>query len=536
MCIIGDTRRDQMVKKQQTLRLILGDQLNASHPWFKEVDKNYTYIIAELFQETDYVTHHIQKIQAFFAAMQSFAFSLKEAGHRVLYFTLDDTKEFKVLPELLCDLLKANFKHFEYQQPDEYRLSEQLASFCDTLKANDITSSCVDSFHFYLPHEELKEHFKSNTSHRMEFFYRYMRKRFKLLIGKDDKPDGGKWNFDQQNRNKLKKKDIAIIPEPLIFSNDVSDINQRISRHSINTIGKGGDSLLWPVNESQSTELLEYFCRNLLPLFGTFQDAMTCTADDIISKKQWSLYHSRLSFSLNSKILSPKKVIDTAVKYYNANEKISLSQIEGFVRQIIGWREYIRGMYWANMPLYIKKNSLSANNKLPKWFWDGKTKMNCLHHAINQSLEFGYAHHIQRLMITGNFCLIAGIDPEQVDEWYLGVYVDAIEWVELPNTRGMSQFADGGLIASKAYAASGNYVNKMSDYCGSCYYNVKEKITDNACPLNSLYWHFMEKHNAVFETNPRQAMVYRNWRKQSQTLQRDTLMKAEYYLSKLNDL
>ena len=538
--------KNNVENNKKKLRFILGDQLNASHPWFKEIDNHCIYVIAELHQETDYVTHHIQKIQAFFAAMQEFSLALRAAGHQVYYLTLDDTKNYSNLPELLSDLLKGHLlkgmspkeqiEHFEYQQPDEYRLSEQLASFCQALKEQNITFDCVDSYHFYLPHAELTEHFKTDTSQRMEFFYRDMRKRFNVLIDEKNKPDGGKWNFDQQNRNKLKPKDISSIPEPLIFANDVKAINARLKRHNIKTIGQGEDTLLWPINRKQSGELLEYFCRYLLPQFGTFQDAMTCKADDIITKKQWSLYHSRLSFSLNSKILSPKKVVDTALKYYQIDSSISLSQVEGFIRQIIGWREYIRGMYWANMPQYQQKNALAANNKLPTWFWDGKTKMNCLHHAISQSLEFGYAHHIQRLMITGNFCLIAGIEPEQVDDWYLGIYVDAIQWVELPNTRGMSQFADGGLIASKAYAASGNYVNKMSDYCGSCHYNVKEKNTENACPLNSLYWHFMEKHSAQFESNPRQAMVYRNWRKQPEAVQQATLAKAKSYLSDLDNL
>jgi len=525
-----------MLDNQKQLRLILGDQLNASHPWFNEVDNNCTYVIAELHQEANYVTHHIQKVQAFFAAMQSFALALKDAGHEVLYLTLDDTVKHNDLPSLLSHLLDNNVDHFEYQQPDEYRLSEQMVLFCNGLKGQNITFTCVDSFHFYLPHTELTEHFKTETSHRMEFFYRYMRKRFNLLVDEDNKPDGGKWNFDQQNRNKLKQNDIVAIPTPLVFGNDVDEINQRLTRHNIKTIGQGDDKLLWPVNRKQSIELLEYFCRYLLPLFGTFQDSMTCAADDMVTKKQWSLYHSRLSFSLNSKILSPKQVVNTALKYFKKDNSITIAQVEGFIRQILGWREFIRGMYWANMPQYNKKNELAASNNLPKWFWDGNTKMNCLHHAINQSLEFGYAHHIQRLMITGNFCLLTGIEPEQVDEWYLGIYVDAIEWVELPNTRGMSQFADGGLIASKAYAASGNYVNKMSDYCGSCYYNVKEKTTENACPLNSLYWHFMEKHSTLFESNPRQAMVYRNWRKQTEILQQATLDKAKSYLSSLDDL
>ncbi|WP_158970897.1 cryptochrome/photolyase family protein [Paraglaciecola sp. L3A3] len=525
-----------MHHKQNTLRLILGDQLNASHSWFKEVDENCTYVIAELHQETSYVTHHVQKIQAFFAAMTAFADALKSAGHRVLHLTLDETKKYTDLPELLTDLLKNDVQLFEYQQPDEYRLSQQLTKFCQQLAGINILFACVESEHFYLPHKELPEHFKAETSHRMEFFYRYMRKRFKLLVDQNNNPDGGKWNFDQQNRNKLKKKDMSLIPAPLVFSHDVSQINERIERHKINTMGDGDSQLLWPINRQQSLQLLDFFCRYLLPSFGTFQDAMTGNADDAITQKQWSLYHSRLSFSLNSKMISPKLVVDTVIKHYQADDAINLAQVEGFIRQIVGWREFIRGMYWINMPQYHAKNALQANNDLPSWFWNGDTKMNCLHHAIKQSLQYSYAHHIQRLMITGNFCLLTGIDPVQVDRWYLGIYVDAIEWVELPNTRGMSQFADGGLIASKAYAASGNYVNKMSDYCQSCHYDVKQKTTDNACPLNSLYWHFMEKHSLLFESNPRQAMVYKNWRKQPIEQQQATLDKANYYLQNLEKI
>jgi (6-4)DNA photolyase len=524
------------MNSQKKLRLILGDQLNAAHPWFKEVDEDCTYLIAELHQEANYVTHHIQKIQAFFAAMRAFATALKEAGHHVVHFTLDDTAQYKSLPALLTELLKDGIEHFEYQQPDEYRLSEQLASFCQQLHTNNISFTCVETYHFYLTHTELTEHFKADTSHRMEFFYRYMRKRFNILVDDSKTPDGGKWNFDQQNRNKLKKQDIAEVPEPLVFSHDVSEINTRIQRHKIKTIGQGESNLLWPINRKESLALLDYFCRYLLPSFGTFQDAMTCSADDGITKKQWSLYHSRLSFSLNSKMLSPAQVVDKVIEHYRESDSISIAQVEGFVRQILGWREFIRGMYWVNMPQYHEKNALNADNNLPSWFWDGDTRMNCLHHAINQSLEYGYAHHIQRLMITGNFCLLTGIEPKQVDQWYLGIYVDAIEWVELPNTRGMSQFADGGLIASKAYAASGNYVNKMSDYCQNCHYNVKEKTTDNACPLNSLYWHFMNKHSESFSSNPRQAMVYRNWHKQPVEQQNAILTKAKDHLANLNKL
>ncbi|MEW6995115.1 cryptochrome/photolyase family protein [Colwelliaceae bacterium MEBiC 14330] len=525
-----------MHKQATKLRLILGDQLNATHPWFEQVDDTCLYVIAELHQETNYVRHHLQKVQAFFAAMAAFAAALKAAGHQVLHLTLDDTKQYHDLTDMLTSLLSNGMQYFEYQQPDEYRLSEQLAQFSQQLLSKNICATCVDSHHFYLPHQELSQHFKAETSHRMEFFYRYMRKRFKVLIDQDKQPEGGQWNYDQQNRNKLKKNDIAAIPAPLIFSHDVSEITDRLSRHQVKTIGQGDSTLLWPINRQESLQLLDFFCRYLLPSFGTFQDAMTCNGDDVVTQKQWSLYHSRLSFSLNSKMLSPALVVDTVLKHYQANEAISIAQVEGFVRQILGWREFIRGMYWVNMPHYQKKNSLKANNRLPSWFWNGQTQMNCLHQAIKQSLQYSYAHHIQRLMITGNFCLLTGIDPAEVDQWYLGIYVDAIEWVELPNTRGMSQFADGGLIASKAYAASGNYVNKMSDYCQSCHYKVKEKNTDNACPLNSLYWHFMIKHSDLFEANPRQAMVYRNWHKQPIEQQQATLAKAQYYLDNLDKL
>jgi deoxyribodipyrimidine photolyase-related protein len=251
----------------------------------------------------------------------------------------------------------------------------------------------------------------------------------------------------------------------------------------------------------------------------------------------WSLYHSRISFALNCKILSPKQVSETAISsFHESNGEIDIAQIEGFVRQIIGWREFVRGIYWANMPDYAQLNNLSATRALPSWFWNAKTDMNCLHHGIKQSLEFSYAHHIQRLMVTGNFCLLTGIQPDQVDDWYLGIYIDAIEWVEMPNTRGMSQFADGGIVGSKAYAASGNYIKKMSDYCSDCSYQVNEIDKENACPLNSMYWNFMEKNQSSMATNPRTKMVYSNWLKKTDSQKESILNKAQYYLDNIENL
>ncbi|PSW21943.1 cryptochrome/photolyase family protein [Photobacterium sanctipauli] len=517
-----------MDKHYRCLRLILGDQLNLSHSWFNQVDDDTLYVIAELPQEMDYASHHIQKIQAFFLAMANTADALSASGHSVLHLTLDDTSCYANLPDLIQHLIvRFDCQRFEYQQPDEFRLHQQLALLCQQLA---IETVCADTEHFIVPHDQISLYFCQEKSGRLETFYRKLRKKHAILMTEEGQPEGGKWNFDKANRDKLKPSDIAELPEPLIFDNDIAEINLRLQRHQVKSIGISRDKLIWPVTRAQSLQLLDFFCTHCLPNFGRFQDAMTCQADDLLCNKQWSLYHSRLSFALNSKILNPLEVIECAIAHYRANEAINIAQIEGFVRQILGWREFVRGIYWTHMPGYAAQNHLNARQALPSWFWSGKTRMNCLHHAITQSLEYGYAHHIQRLMVTGNFCLIAGIDPAEVDAWYLGIYVDAIEWVEMPNTRGMSQYADGGIVGSKAYAASGNYINKMSDYCQHCHYQVKEKTTENACPLNSLYWHFMTHHREQFERNPRVGMVYRNWDNQPDENQQAVLQRAKQLL------
>ena len=263
----------------------------------------------------------------------------------------------------------------------------------------------------------------------METFYRAMRKRFNVLM-ESDQPLGGQWNYDGDNRQSFKKGDIAAIPEPLLFSNNIEAIIERLDRHNISHIGNIDATILWPCDWAQANQLLHYFCEVCLPDFGRFQDAITEQ-----SPHAWSLYHSRLSFALNAKILHPLEVIDAAIEAFHRSEgQINLAQIEGFVRQILGWREYVRGMYWVNMPDISNLNALDATRPLPKWFWDGDTKMSCVRSAIKQSLDYAYAHHIQRLMVTGNFALLTGLNPDEVDGWYLGIYIDAIEWVELPNT------------------------------------------------------------------------------------------------------
>jgi deoxyribodipyrimidine photolyase-related protein len=275
--------------------------------------------------------------------------------------------------------------------------------------------------------------------------------------------------------------------------------------------------------------LLDFFVAECLPLFGTYEDAMSPT--------EWSIYHSRLSFSMNTKMISPLEVINKAVEAWESNpEKITINQLEGFVRQILGWREYMRGIYWMKMPEFAKLNYFKNQAKLPDWYWTGKTKMNCLKHSISQSLQYAYAHHIQRLMITGNFALLAGVNPDEVDAWYLGIYIDALDWVEITNTRGMSQFADGGIIGSKPYVSSASYIDKMSHYCGSCYYDKAKKVGDRACPFNSLYWNFYDRNANLLAKNPRIGMMYNVWNKMLPNVKSEILAQAEYYLKNINEL
>ena len=509
----------------KTLRLILGDQLNSQHSWFQEVNDSVTYVLMEIRSETDYATHHIQKIVGFFASMQHFASELQLQKHQVIYIHLNDNtnlQSFEKNIQLLIE--KEQFTHFEYQHPDEYRLDEQLKQFCKTLT---ITSSVSDSEHFMSSRNELGDFFNGKKTFLMESFYHMMRKKHHVLMD-GDKPLTGKWNYDGENRKKLPKDHKPT--SPLVFQNDVTAIVSEIDKTDIKTIGKlQPKNFIWPINRKQSLELLDFFVTECLSLFGSYQDAMT--------PNEWSLYHARISFSMNVKMISPMEVINRAVlEWENNPETIAYHQLEGFVRQIIGWREYMRGIYWNKMPEYATMNYFNHENSLPEWFWTGKTKMNCLKDAINQSLNYAYAHHIQRLMVTGNFALLAGIHPDEVDAWYLGIYIDAIEWVEITNTRGMSQFADGGIVGTKPYVSSASYIDKMSHYCGSCFYKKSVKTGDKACPFNSLYWNFYDKNEDKLGKNPRIGMMYNVWRKMKPEDKVALLEQADYYLKNIHEL
>ena len=526
IAVINAETKDKMNIKNKTLRLILGDQLNINHSWFNQVDPMVTYAFMEIKSETDYAKHHIQKVIGIFAAMQNFAKELQEQGHEVIYIHLNDENNLQRFDDNILALIEKNsFTQFEYLIPDEYRVDEHLKAL--TQKVN-IPSKVFDTEHFYSTRSELGDLFVGKKTYLMETFYRHMRKKHKVLIDDESKPLHGKWNFDEDNRQKLPKSHKPI--NPLVFSNDVTEIENEIIRSNIKTIGKvDSKQFIWPINRKQSLDLLDFFIKNCLKLFGTFQDAM--------APNEWSIYHSRLSFSMNIKLISPKEVVDKAIEAYHKNsDEIAFHQLEGFVRQIIGWREYMRGIYWLKMPEYATLNYFQHQEKLPDWFWTGETKMNCLKDAIHQSLNYAYAHHIQRLMVTGNFALLAGIHPDEVDEWYLGIYIDAFEWVEITNTRGMSQFADGGIVGTKPYVSSAAYINKMSSYCAGCYYDKNKKTGDRACPFNSLYWNFYKKHEDKLGHNPRIGMMYNVWRKMDEDAQKALLEQADYYLKHINEL
>lgn len=512
-------------KHTNTLRLLLGDQLNINHSWFNDVNKNVSYVLMEVRSETDYAWHHIQKVIAFFAAMRQFAELLTNKGHQVIYIKLNDPGNKQSFSEN-CDQLikKKEFTHFQYQLPDEYRVDELIRKYTNSLQ---IPYTVFDTEHFLTSRNELSDFFEGKKTYLMESFYRYMRKKFNILM-QGSQPLTGKWNYDDANRKKLPLNHKAT--PPLIFNNNVFDIVSELSKTNIKTIGTiEPENFIWPTNRQQSLELLDFFVKECLPLFGTYQDAMT--------PQDWSLYHSRLSFSLNCKLISPLEVITKAIHEWERRpNEIEYNQLEGFVRQIIGWREYMRGIYWTKMPGYASLNYFDHQNKLPDWYWTGKTKMNCLKHSITQSLNYAYAHHIQRLMITGNFALLTGIHPDEVDKWYLGIYIDALDWVEITNTRGMSQFADGGIVGTKPYVSSAAYIDKMSHYCGTCYYNKSKKTGDKACPFNSLYWNFYDRHDDKLAANPRISMMYSIWRKMKPDVKAELLVQADYYLKNINDL
>ena len=511
------------LKMGKTLRLILGDQLNAQHSWFSTVNNEHTFVMIESREEGSYAPHHIQKVVGIFSAMRQFAHSLKSQGHQLHYHKILDSTEANLRTVLASIAHQYGAERIELQEPDEWRLREDL----EQLKDEGFKITWCSSEHFISTREEFEGLFEGKKTFLMETFYRALRRRTGILMDMGQ-PAGGKWNYDAQNRKKLPKNHLP--PPPFVPSTDVSTELKDALAAQLPTIGKleNPKHFYWPTTPTQAWEIFDHWLQYGLPSFGDYQDALTT--------KSWSLYHSRISFALNTKMIQPLEVCQRVEAHYRANPEIALNAVEGFIRQILGWREFMCCVYWHRMPEFADENFFGFDRKLPQWFWNGDTKMKCLSHTIGQSLNHGYAHHIQRLMVTGNFALLAGIDPDEVDLWYLGIYIDAFEWVEITNTRGMSQYADGGWIATKPYVSSANYMKKMGDYCDQCFYNPKTKTEDDSCPFNALYWNFFDSQRDKLQSNFRLGMVYRTYDKMNADVKAGIREKAQSLLDNINTL
>ena len=500
------------------LVLVLGDQLSEGLSALREGNRESdTVVMAEVMEEATYVRHHPKKIALVFAAMRKFAAKLEAEGWTVAYAQLDDTENAgSIVGELLRRAEQTGAQSVICTEPGEWRLINKLTHA-------PIKTTILPDDRFIASHKDFEAWAEGRKALRMEYFYREMRKRTGLLM-EDGEPAGGQWNFDHDNR---KPAPGDIDPQgPLRF--EVDAVTEEVLALVETRFGAHFGDLRpfrFATTRAQALEALDHFIKHALPRFGDYQDAMLRGED--------FLYHALLSPYINIGLLGPLEVCQAAEKAYRDGHA-PINAVEGFIRQIIGWREYVRGIYFLEGPDYASRNALKQSRDLPAMYWGGETKMACMEAAVGQTAREAYAHHIQRLMVTGNFALLAGIDPGQVAEWYLEVYADAFERVEAPNVVGMSQFADGGVIASKPYVSSGAYINRMSDYCKGCAYKVSQKTGEGACPFNTLYWHFLDRHRDRFSGNARMGNMYRTWDRMDEDKRRTVLEDAEAVLARLD--
>ncbi|WP_337269069.1 cryptochrome/photolyase family protein [Oryzifoliimicrobium ureilyticus] len=503
------------------LILILGDQLSLDITSLQGADPAHDHILmCEVMEEATYVRHHKRKIAFIFSAMRHFAKELKDRGFKVTYVHLDDdgnSGSFTGEAERAAARLKP--QRVRVTEAGEWRVMEMMRGWEQNLGC---PVDVLPDRRFICSHEEFRSWAGDKTQLRMEFFYREMRRKTGLLMNGDE-PEGGRWNFDSENREPANPD--LFQPRHLDFKPDkvTNDVLSLVASRFDNNIGSLED-FNFAVTRQDAEAVLDHFIETFLKDFGAKQDAM-------ISREPF-LNHSLLSFYINIGFLDALSVCRAVERAYHEGQ-VPLNSAEGFIRQIIGWREFMRGVYWLKMPDYTEGNFFKAKRSLPDFYWTGETDMNCLSITIRDTIRHAYAHHIQRLMITGNFAMLAGINPREVHEWYLEVYADAYEWVELPNVIGMSQFADGGFLGSKPYAGGGNYIDKMSDYCGECRYDVKKKTGEGACPFNALYWDFIARNEDKLGRNNRLRPIYSAWRRMSQEKRHDYRKSAERFLSKL---
>lgn len=511
------------------LILVLGDQLNINSELFRKADKDKDLIwMAECDYEITYVKSHKAKILFFLSAMRHFRNSLQQKGYSIRYHELSDSKS-RDKGHTFTDILQKDLEDIVPEkvlltQPGDFRV---LKAFQDFFSEKDIDFEIKNDDHFLTTVGDFHKYANGKKNLLLENYYRHLRKDRGYMMASEKKPEGGEWNFDKENRQSIDKKEVSKIPKPKNFKPDsitkelVELINSRFNDHPGSM-----DNFYLPVCREDAKDFLKDFIDNRAANFGKYQDALW--------KNEHLLYHSRLSALLNVKLLNPKEVLDAVMKAWH-NEEIPVNSAEGFLRQILGWREFIRGVYWEKMPGYAEKNHLEAETDLPQFYWTGKTHMACIRDAMENVLENGYAHHIQRLMVLGLFSLIYGSDPYEFHEWHMAMYIDAVDWVSLPNTLGMSQYADGGIVGTKPYTASANYINKMSNYCSQCRYKHTKYHGENACPFNVFYYDFLDRHKEKLKKLNRMRFQINNLEKKGEELEK-ILEQAENYRENINEL
>ncbi|ABC63837.1 cryptochrome/photolyase family protein [Erythrobacter litoralis] len=511
-----------MASDKPILVPVLGDQLTRDLASIRGRTKDDTVILMmEVWDEATYVKHHKQKIALIFSAMRHFAAELEDAGWTVDYVKLTDPDN---AGSFTGEVARAIERHqpraIQIVEAGEWRVQQAIEEWPDKF---DCEVEILTDDRFLCSLSEFNDWAENRKTLRMEHFYREMRRKTGILMADDGKPEGGEWNYDEDNRASP-KEDMDPPARPLFEPDEITRecidlVEEKFGDHfgSLENFG-------WPVTRDEAEKAADAFFAERIEKFGKFQDAMVYGQDD--------LYHSMLSTSINLGLLDPVELCRRAEQAYQ-DGKAPINSAEGFIRQLIGWREYVRGFYWRFMPDLESNNALNAQRALPEFYWTGETDMRCLADSIRSTKENAHAHHIQRLMVLGNFALIAGLSPREVQDWYLVVYADAYQWVELPNVAAMILYADGGKLASKPYAASGNYINKMSNYCSDCTYSVSKKTEENACPFNSLYWRFMDRHRDRLESNPRIGRIYSNWDRMGEEKQQAYLDRAESFLDTL---
>ena len=481
------------------LVIVLGDQLDPSSSALDGFDPARDAIwMAEVAEESTHVWSGKTRIALFLAAMRHFRDAQRALGRTVLYRSLDDTSD-TLAGALARSIAASKPERLIMTEPGDWRVQQSLE---EVAAATRVPLETRTDRHFFATLAEFNAHAKGRKQLRLEFYYRELRRQHGVLLDAKGGPEGGDWNYDAENRGAFGKKGPPEHAAPIAFPPDavtrevLTLVNERFAAHP-------GDltAFDWPVTPADARRALDDFIAHRFPRYGEFQDAMW-------HGEPW-LFHSRIAAAMNLKLLDPREAVHAAERAYRAGE-VPLAAAEGFIRQILGWREYVRGIYWLFMPRYLEGNALGAHETLPRFYWDGDTEMDCLRDAIGQTLRLGYAHHIQRLMVTGLYALMLGVEPKRVHEWYLAVYVDAVEWVELPNTIGMSQYADGGIMASKPYVATGKYIQRMSDHCSRCRFDPAKSTGDDACPFTTLYWDFLMRHEKLLAANNRMALQVKN--------------------------